>query len=640
MGKTTIALEVLYDPRVVELFAEHRMFQSCEALVDADSLIGKLAEQCGIDPTTPGLQAAVVARLSRGRRTLLLIDNLETIWLVGGAPVMAVDELLGSLAQIPTISLIITCRGRILPQVVSWSNSSTAALEPFSEAAALQTFKDRLGRPIAANDELIARELVQAVDMMPLAVTLLGQLAQRRTPLSELREAWNNEHSALLQTHDVGRINNVDVSIEISLKIVRDADKSQESLQLLSVCAILPDGLRPEVFDGLKPLFKNIRRARDTLCNYALANMGADGVLKILSPIRHLVLERYPARADHHQALCSIYFDIAAELPDMDETFKDRAAASAPEMGNLSSLLLSLIGEPSEQVVAAVVDFTLFREWQQPTTTLASALLPHLGRHPLWRAQCLKALGRSQHRLSEYESAISSYSAAAKLFLEVGDLFSAATCKQFASDIHSLFDEYSDAEILLEEARAAYVELGNFLQEASCRRQLGNMMRMKGEYAPAVEHLKAAEHTLRSSKQIYIAAQCSESLGIVYLNQDNFDAAAAELESSRSAFLALGNQFHLAQSTRFLGSVRRGQRDFTRAEELLREAQDISTVIGNRPALASCAREFGDLRRDQGHREEALAYYDTAQDGFELLGLAQDAAICRAKADLMRLKKD
>ena len=640
MGKTTIALEVLYDLRVVEMFDGHRMFQSCEALVDAASLVGKLAEQCGIEPKTPGLQAALFAWLSQGRRKLIVIDNLETIWLVGGAPVLAVDEVLGSLAHIPTASLIITCRGRILPQAVAWSNSSTAALDPFSEAAALETFKDRLGRPISAKDEVIARELVRAVDMMPLAVTLIGQLAQRGKPVSELRKAWNNEHCDLLQTHASGRSNNVDVSIEISLKIVREADQSQESLQLLSVCAILPDGLRSEVFEKLKPMFKNIRRARYTLCDYALANLGTDGVLKVLSPIRHLVLERYPAQADHYQALCSVYFDIAAGLPTMDETYKDRAAAAAPEMGNLSSLLLSLVAKPSEQVVTAVVNFTRFRVWQQPTITLALALLPYLGQHLLWKAKCLNVIGRSQQGLSQYRSAISSYSVAAKLFLETGDLISAATCKQFEGDLHSFLKEYSDAEVLFEEARAVYRKLGRDLEEARCRRQLGNMMRMKGEYTAAIEHLKAAQQTLGSSNQQFAAAQCLEDIGILYLNQGNFDAAATELEASRSSFLALGHQFHLAQSTRFLGNVRRRQGDFPRAEELLCEAMDNSTAIDDRHGVANCAWEFGHLRRSQGRRDEAAVYYESAQHVYEALGLDESAAYCKKQAGLMRSTKN
>jgi len=640
IGKTTIALGILHDPRVVELFDVHMIFQSCEALVDANELVGKLAEQCGIDPTTPDLQAAVITRLSNKRRTLLVIDNLETIWLVGGAPVAAVDELLGRLSQIPTISLTITCRGRILPSSVLWSNSSTAALEPFSEAAALETFKDRLGRPMSTSDEDIVKELARAVDMMPLAITLLGQLAQRGTPVSELLDAWNAEHSGLLQTHEVGRINNVDISIEISLKIARDADKSLESLQLLSVCAMLPDGLRPDLFEKLRPQFRNIRRARENLTAYALANMGTDRVLKMLSPIRHLVLERYPAEPKHFNALCSIYFDIAEHLPTtMDETYKDRAAAVAPEIDNLTSLLLLVVETPSEQVVTAVVNFIHFREWQQPTVALASALLPHLEQHPLWKAKCLKAIGHGHQGLTSYRSAISSYSIAAKLFLEMGDRVSAAECKQHAGNLHSYLKDYSSAEALIEEARVAFVELGEDLQEARCRTTLARLMRVKGEYAHAIEHYKAAQQAIHPSDHLYDAAQCSEGLGILYYIQGNFDAAAAELESSRLAFLKLGQQFHLAQSTRFLGTVRRRQCDFTRAEQLLHEAQDISTAIDNRQALAGCAWELGELRRDQGRLEEALAYYESAQHGYEVLGLAGPVANCRARVNLLRSTK-
>jgi len=185
-----------------------------------------------------------------------------------------------------------------------------------------------------------------------------------------------------------------------------------------------------------------------------------------------------------------------------------------------------------------------------------------------------------------------------------------------------------------------YVELGQHLEEARCRQSLGELMRIKGDYAPAVEHLKAAQQTHSSSNQSFDTAQCSESLGILYLDQGNFDAATTELEASRSSFLALGDQFHLAQSTRFLGTVRCRQRDFTRAEELLREAEDISTAIADHFALANCSWAFGDLRRDQGRLEEAFTYYESAQHGFEVMGLVEEATQCKEGAGLMRSKKD
>ena len=45
------------------------------------------------------------------------------------------------------------------------------------------------GRQLSEAEEDVSKELLRAVDMMPLAVTLLGQLAQRGTPVTELLDA-------------------------------------------------------------------------------------------------------------------------------------------------------------------------------------------------------------------------------------------------------------------------------------------------------------------------------------------------------------------------------------------------------------------------------------------------------------------
>ena len=139
MGKTTIALSLLYDTQVVEHFGGGRLFLSCEALIDVNGIVVSLAKLLGL-PASSDLLKAVVTRITDIPRVLVVLDNLETVWLVGGAPVAAVDELLGQLAQIPSLSLVITCRGIILPQLVEWFNADFAAIEPFSLEAALETF--------------------------------------------------------------------------------------------------------------------------------------------------------------------------------------------------------------------------------------------------------------------------------------------------------------------------------------------------------------------------------------------------------------------------------------------------------------------------------------------------------------------
>jgi len=302
MGKTTVALQILHDSRIIEHFHSNRFFISCEALVDADGIVVSLAKILRVSASSD-LLSSVVTHLTNSSRTVLLIDNLETVWLADGSTAPAVDDLLGRLAQIPSLSLIITCRGTDLPQSVDWSNTNNAVLEPFSIESAMHTFEDRAGRSFVGVDQNIAMRLLVAVDRMPLAASLLGQLVRRGNLVSELLERWNREHTSLLRTHGHGRINNIEVSIELSIQLLRAADDSNESLRLLSLCSMLPDGLHAVVFERLRPNFMHIDRARDALSAYALASLSDDRVLKTLSPVRHLVLKNHPAHNEHQKAL-------------------------------------------------------------------------------------------------------------------------------------------------------------------------------------------------------------------------------------------------------------------------------------------------------------------------------------------------
>ena len=296
----------------------------------------------------------------------------------------------------------------------------------------------------------------------------------------------------------------------------------------------------------------------------------------------------------------------------MDEHFKEKAKVAVPEMGNLPSLLLMLVDRPSEDIVDAVNRFTQFAYWEQPTVTVASALLPHLEPHPKWKATCLMGIGQTQISLDDYRSAIGSLGTASRLFLEIGDQDNAAWCNLLAAEPHKHLGEYDQAESLLNQARDVYAEMGNVRSEAMCRMDLGNLLMQKNDYPAAIEHLTAARQSFNNLKSTFRASQCSESLGNVYLSLGDLDSAATELETARSAFVELGVKFHVAQSTVFLGTVYRRQSKLIQAEWFLGEAEKIYRETGDRFGLASSAEEFGNLRLDQGRRDEAIAHFKLA----------------------------
>jgi len=63
MGKTMISLAILYEHPIVELLQGRRFFLSCEALLDANSVVISLAKLLGL-PVSGDLLTAVITRLT------------------------------------------------------------------------------------------------------------------------------------------------------------------------------------------------------------------------------------------------------------------------------------------------------------------------------------------------------------------------------------------------------------------------------------------------------------------------------------------------------------------------------------------------------------------------------------------------
>lgn len=636
MGKTSVALAILHDTQITAHFDLRRFFISCEAHADADSLIVALATVLGLE-ASKDLLTVLVACLTGSPRTLLVLDNIETVWLVRDmVKISEVERLLSTLAAIGSLSLIVTCRGNVLPPRVMWSNASTAALYPFSSEAAMKTFEDTSMRSFSGEDKELITQLLHEVDLMPLAVTLLAQLVQRGIRLNEIYDRWIRTRNTLLRTRPVGREYNVDASIEVSIGLMQGSIDSLEPLQLLSICSTLPDGLHPWLFEILRPLFQDIDATRQTLRDYALVSDGVDDELRVLSPIRHFVSANYPLQQDIYEFVCAIYFELAAQLPYLDENSEGLAGVAASEMGNLFTLLFTLLVEPSQQIFDAVINFTNFTCTRKPSTTLAFALLPHLEQHSEWKATCLWTIGNTQYRLDEYREAIKSFTMAGQLYFGIGNQSRLAQCKRFAGDTHRLLGEEDRATTLLSEACDIHAELGEELYEAQCRMTIGLLLRDKQEHAAAIEHLTAARKILNALGIVTLAAQCAEILGMVYIGLEDLESSATELEAAHSAYLTLGNRQHVAHSGRLLGALERRKGNFILAEQLLVQSETYYQEVGERYGLAECAWGLGCLRRDQGRYEEAIRHLESAYQLFEALGLMENAGACRRELRLLQ----
>ncbi|KAH7098962.1 hypothetical protein BKA62DRAFT_832154 [Auriculariales sp. MPI-PUGE-AT-0066] len=548
IGKTSLAKALLYREEVVAVFGDHRFFISVEAG----------------SATSDGSACRVYSFLMSLPRVLLVIDNLETLWFSKDDSAQAgTAQLFRRLKDITSLTLIVTCRSGTTPDGIIWSNESSAELRPISLDAAYDTFVKLSRPPETTAEEVSLKDLLQAVDCMPLAVTLLARLAKLpgKCPSSLLKQ-WHSEHTKMMaKTSDRGREFNVEVSIQVSLDLLAFTGADEEAEQLLFVCALLPDGLRPEVFEQISDSFKNITEAKDLLLTFALVSLGRDGELIMLSPVRHFVLSQFPATStdqstsSHLVALRKIYFRIAATAPqDHSEDFTSRVSAFAPEYGNLSSYLLHLIDreEPSKELFDAVIAASEYSYLTYPSAALLDALRPRLDAHSRWLARCLGQIGRIRLKRCEYALCMESLIQARVLYEEHGDV---------------------DAQILCACLLAQSLDYCGRSEDAEQELDLGRIYFAREEYEAATYHyVTAKDECLRTGQRLY-AAQCSQQLAVIAIRQGRLPAAELDIQLALSEFEALGDLVGLGQCFADLGEIKYLQSDLESAATLFARAE-------------------------------------------------------------------
>ncbi|KAJ7840879.1 hypothetical protein B0H13DRAFT_1910516 [Mycena leptocephala] len=171
------------------------------------------------------LTQLVIQYFSSGPGSLLILDNLETLW----EPV----ESRGKSRNFCHSSQI-TMRGAERPAKVAWTPPFLPTLKPL-EAAARQTFID-----IADNthDPEQVEKVLSLTDNIPLAISLIAHLVDSEG-CSHVLSCWEEEKTSLI-SDGYDRTSNLDLSISLSLSSPRLNPHPKDLLSLLSM---LPYGL-------------------------------------------------------------------------------------------------------------------------------------------------------------------------------------------------------------------------------------------------------------------------------------------------------------------------------------------------------------------------------------------------------------
>ncbi|KAJ7737946.1 hypothetical protein B0H16DRAFT_100770 [Mycena metata] len=286
MGKTSLAKTVVHREEVTTKYHGNRFFVTCDTVSSKPELAGLIGAHLGMKPGED-LTWAVLQHFSSGPPSLLILDNLETVW----EPTKSrkdIEDFLSLLTDIKTLALLITMRGAERPSKVQWTRPFLQPLPPLAQDAAQKMFID------IADDKHTLEEMDQVLsltDNMPLSISLLAHLVDMEG-CKEILSRWETEKTTLI-SEGSDRKFNLELSISLSLTSPRIVSTPQAQ-DLLALLSMLPDGLSDVELKQTKFPVTDILGCKATLLRTALAYTDGHKRLKVLVPIREYMAKLLP----------------------------------------------------------------------------------------------------------------------------------------------------------------------------------------------------------------------------------------------------------------------------------------------------------------------------------------------------------
>ncbi|HWM90592.1 MAG TPA: tetratricopeptide repeat protein [Thermoanaerobaculia bacterium] len=600
VGKTTLTLEALHEPRVKARYRDRRFFIRCDGTKSRDAVVAEISLGVGLE-SGPDLEGRLFQNLE-SEPAVLALDNLETPWEADTSPV---EELLTQLSTTPGVVLVASVRGDQRPFGPKWREAIRVG--PLGLPAARDTFVDVAGARFRSDPDL--DRLLEAVDRLPIAVVLMAHQAEGDSDLTRLWKQWQEKRTALLRRADGReRLTNFEVSLELSISGAR---MTPEAHRLLTVLALLPDGAARQDLDALLP--GDGDEAASILRKVGLGFNQATRV-RVLAPIREYVHRQHPAQEEDLSRVIEHYLNLAEQG---EQVGADRGAEAAAklvnELGNVDSMIsLGLERTDPEPAVWAAVGFGEFVRFSGRGTQASLERAMHVAQttEREWlQAACAKKLGDIALLRSDHDAARNRYEEALALYRRVGNVLGEANCIRSLGNIALQRSDHDAARDRYQEALPLYRRVGDVLGEANCIRSLGDIALLGSDHDAARDRYEEALPLYRRVGDVLGEATCIWRLGDIALRRSDHDAARDRYEEALPLYRRISSVLGEANCIQSLGDIALLRSDLDAARDRYQEAlplyRRVSSVLGE----ANCIQKLGDIALRRSDRETAGAKF-------------------------------
>ncbi|KAJ7821491.1 P-loop containing nucleoside triphosphate hydrolase protein, partial [Mycena leptocephala] len=286
IGKTSLARAVIHHSEIAGRYEQQCFFVACDSAATQVELAALIGTHIGLKPGKD-LTYPVIQHFSSSPHSLLILDNLETLW----EPIESranIEEFLSLLTGVEHLALAVTMRGAERPAKVAWTRPFLQPLKPLDHDTAQQTFIDITDNIHNAEE---VDKVLSVTDNMPLAINLLAHLVDSEG-CSNVLSRWEEEKTSLI-SDGYDKRSNLDLSISLSLSSTR-LDSFPHSKDLLSLLSMLPDGLSDAELVQAKLPIDNILGCKAALIRTTLAYSDRNKQLKALVPIQEYMQKIKP----------------------------------------------------------------------------------------------------------------------------------------------------------------------------------------------------------------------------------------------------------------------------------------------------------------------------------------------------------
>ncbi|KAG8959058.1 hypothetical protein FRC03_008514 [Tulasnella sp. 419] len=634
MGKTSVALKIAYDSRVIERFRINRRWIPCEQAASVPLFIELIAKSLGLPPSTSNDRfGEIIAALEESDALhFVLFDNFETLWDLEGEQ-STVANILSRLASIPSVSFILTMRGIQHPasDQIDWTSPRLPPLTPLDMDPAQEAFVKI--SPDSEGDPNL-QELLRELDCVPLAITLMAKLAEVGESITELLSQWNLEQVKLLSQPSGDRTNSIDVSIRLSLTS-SSVRSNADAIPLLGVLARLPGGASLAQVPTICPSIPGWKAALRVLRTAALVYDSPDKtVVHMLSPIRSYVLLHHPVKGQPLRDLRNAYYKLAGKgyAYHDDSNFVDIMTELSREEINLETIVLDALHSADNKVdaISAALGYSNFLASTQPRINVIETALQtarDTGSHLL--PYCLDAYGDTLRLQGQYDAASIALEEARDMYRQRDNKLKAAACLWMIGDMLRVRNKFDEACSRLEEARGLYLESNDISGATDCLWILGEVYEGQGRFDMATSTLEQARtHFVESGHELR-PANCLLSLGRVYRAQWLYEAALSAAEEARSEFIRLRHPRETANALWVLSDIHRELGQYSKAYSTADEAKSFYSQLGDKLGIALSLRSMANTLYKQGRYEEAHRHAEEAKEESIKLGDSLGVAVSR-----------